>query len=134
MTARRGSLRYKIVRFAREPRAHSQLLARTWRIAVRSAALAGQAIFAVALLFVAGTIGVQVWRVGTENARLHNQIVAAQRENAALERSSQNLSARIQKLHDPEYLVPLIHEDLGLTKPHEIFVELKQPQPLPVQK
>jgi len=25
-------------------------------------------------------------------------------------------------LHDPDYLVPLIHEQLGLVKPHEVFI------------
>jgi len=130
MTARRGSLRYKIVRFAREPRESGKRIAHSWRVAIRGAAIAGQAIFAVALLFVGGTIGAQVWRVGAENVRLHRQIVETERENAALQRSQQNLSSRIQKLHAPEYLVPLIHEQLGLTKPHEIFVEI-QPSPVP---
>lgn len=131
MTARRGSLRYKIVRFAREPRAYGKRVAHGWGMALRGATLAGQAIFALALLFVGVSIGAQVWRVAAENVRLHHQIVSAERDNAALERNSANLTARIHKLHNPEYLVPLIHEQLGLTKPHEIFVELDQPQPPP---
>ncbi len=134
MTARRGSLRYKIVRFAREPHASDKRMAHTWRLLRRTATLAGRAVFAIALLFVGGTVGAQVWRVGAENVRLHNQTVAALRENVILENNSQNLTARIQKLHDPEYLVPLIHEQLGLTKPHEIFVELKPQPELPPQK
>ena len=131
MTARRGSLRYKIVRFAREPRVRGQRIAPSWRVAVRAAALAGRAIFALALLLVAGAIAAQTWRVGSENIQLHNQIVREQRENNSLQLNSARLSERIQKLHNPEYLVPLIHEQLGLTKPNEIFVEV-QPQPAPL--
>ena len=128
MTARRGSLRYKIVRLARAPHGPRQGLGRGWRVAVRAAALAGRAVFALAVLFIAGTLAAQVWRVGQENVQLHDQIVRTQQENQALAAQSAHLSDRISKLHDPEYLVPLIHEQLGLTKPNEIFVDF-QPEP-----
>lgn len=134
MTARRGSLRFKIVRFAREPRVYGTHLLSVWRVTLRSASIAGRAVFAVALLFIAGTLGAQVWRVGAENVRLHQAIIAAERDNGRIARSADNLSVRVHKLHDPEYLVPLIHEQLGLTKPHEIFVQVKGQTALPAQQ
>ena len=124
MTARRGSLRYKIVSFARSPRTRVQRMSKTWRLAFRSAVVAGRSIAAVAILGVVATIGAQIWRASDQNMHLHRQIVQVQRQNESLERTTQNLTTRIQLLHDPEYVVPLIHEQLGLTKPHEIFVQV----------
>jgi len=130
MTARRGSLRYKIVRLARTPRARDERIARGWRIAMRTLGLGGRVIVTLAIFAIVATLGVQVWRVGAQNVQLHRQIVRAERDNEALASASARLSDRISKLQNPEYLVPLIHEQLGLAKPNEIFIEL-QPPPAP---
>lgn len=124
MTARRGSFRYKAVRLARAP-IHAPwraALSRAGMILTRCALLAG----AVAIL---AACGLQAWRVGAESYRLHKQIFALEQRNANLAASSITLKAKIKALHDPEYLVPLIHEQLGLTKPHEVFIVVQTPAP-----
>ncbi len=134
MTARRGSLSFKIVRFARSPRAQRQNLSRPWRLALRSAAVAGRSLIVLAAVFIAGTFGVQIWRVGAENMRLHNQIVSTQRQNEHLRATTQRLEARIRRLHNPDYLVPLIHEQLGQALPNEVFIEVKPAPTAPAGK
>ncbi|MBC5806193.1 MAG: FtsB family cell division protein [Candidatus Eremiobacter antarcticus] len=129
MTARRGSLSFKIVRFARSPRAQRQNLSRPWRVALRSASIAGRSLVVLAAVFIAGTFTVQIWRVGAQNMRLHDQIATTQRQNEHLRETTQRLEARIRRLHNPDYLVPLIHEQLGLAKPKEVFIEVK-PAPI----
>jgi cell division protein FtsB len=124
MTARRGSLSFKIVRFARSPRAHRQKLSRPWRLALRSAAIAGRSMVVLAAVFVVGTFGVQIWRVGAENMRLHNAIANTEAQNEHLRATTQRLETRIQRLHNPDYLVPLIHEQLGQALPNEVFIEV----------
>ena len=57
------------------------------------------------------------------------QIVALEKRNADLAASSSALQKQIKALHDPEYLVPFIHEQLGLTKPHEVFIVVQTPPP-----
>jgi cell division protein FtsB len=91
---------------------------------------------ALAVVFVSGTIAVQIWHVGERNVQLHQQIGQMERGNANLQVTNDKLRTRVDRLHDPEYLVPLIHEQLGLTKPHEIFVEVTQatPEPASAQK
>jgi cell division protein FtsB len=136
MTARRGSLQYKIVRLARVPRAHADASPRRWRLARIAARVAGRSLMAIAVLFVSGTIGVQIWHAAERNVRLHDQITTVERGNATLQITNDKLATRVERLHDPEYLVPLIHEQLGLAKPHEIFIEVTQatPEPATAQK
>ncbi|HEV2878139.1 MAG TPA: septum formation initiator family protein [Candidatus Eremiobacteraceae bacterium] len=135
MTARRGSLHYKIVRLARVPRAQAGSPKR-WRFLRIAARIAGRCVMALAVVFVSGTIAVQIWHVGERNVQLHQQIGQMERGNANLQVTNDKLRTRVDRLHDPEYLVPLIHEQLGLTKPHEIFVEVTQatPEPASAQK
>jgi cell division protein FtsB len=128
MTARRGSLRFKIKRLAAAPLHHSvhspaivRAVAAWTNIGVRVAA--GALALAAVVAF-----GAQTARLTAANVRLHHQIQAAQARNAALVRDSAALRRQIGLLHDPDYLVPLIHEQLGLVKPHEIFIEV-QPAP-----
>jgi len=124
LTTRRGSFGYKAVRLARA-QVHAP-----WRATV--ARISGIAmrctLFAVALAIVVAC-GMQAWRVGAESYRLHKQIVALEKRNADLASSSIALKAEIKALHDPEYLVPMIHEQLGLTKPHEVFIVVQTPPP-----
>ena len=91
---------------------------------------------AIAILFVSGTIGVQIWHAGERNVRLHEQINNMELGNTNLQIANDKLATRIERLHDPEFLVPLIHEQLGLAKPHEIFIEVTQatPEPATAQK
>ena len=131
MTARRGSLHYKIVRLARVPRAHADASPRGWRVVRIAARVAGRSLMAIAVLFVSGTIGVQIWHAGERNVRLHEQIKSVERVNADLQITNDKLATRIERLHDPEFLVPLIHEQLGLAKQHEIFIEVTQATPVP---
>ena|ERR1700737_4961504 len=132
MTARRGSLHYKIVRLARVPSAHAGAAPKRWRFVRIAARVAGRSLVALAVLFVSGTIGVQIWHAGERNVRLHDQITTVERGNANLQVTNDKLATRVERLHDPEYLVPLIHEQLGLAKPHEIFIQVTQATPEPV--
>ena len=130
MTARRGSLSYKIVRLARRRRSPEASGSRFLR---RAGLVAGRGIMLAALLCLSLTVGAQVWRVGMRNVALHQQIVQMDKDNANLQASNDELAVRVTRLHDPEYLVPLIHEQLGLTKPNEVFIEVTPPTPLPAQ-
>jgi len=128
MTARRGSLRFKIKRIAAErvgsaarpPRWRRRLVAWT-RFASKLAAGA-------AILALAGAFGAQTYRVAADNYRLHKQIDNVERRNTSLGSDAVRLQKQIGLLHDPDYLVPLIHEQLGLVKPHEVFI-LVSPTP-----
>ena len=124
MTARRGSLGHKAVRLARSP-VHAP-----WRAAVaRVGGIAMRFVLLAAALAIVVACGLQAWRVGAESYRLHKQIVALEKRNADLAASSTSLKTEIKALHDPEYLVPMIHEQLGLTKPHEVFIVVQTPPP-----
>ncbi|MDQ2818602.1 MAG: septum formation initiator family protein [Candidatus Eremiobacteraeota bacterium] len=129
MTARRGSLRFKVVRFARDPLPEDRPAARWRPLALWALVVAGRCTVTIAAALVAATIGTQVWRVAGENIRLHRQIVAVQGQNRLLRAQSAHLSEQVRLLHYPEYLVPLIHEQLGLAKPHEVFITVKPPPP-----
>ncbi|MDQ6768187.1 MAG: septum formation initiator family protein [Candidatus Eremiobacteraeota bacterium] len=131
MTARRGSLQYKIVRLARDPRARTRASAGRWRLARLAATVAGRSLMLCATLFVSGTIAIQIWHAGARNVQLHQQIAQVEQSNANLQAVNQKLVTRVDRLRDPEYLVPLIHEQLGLTKPNEIFVQVTQATPAP---
>ena len=124
MTVRRGSFGYKAVRLARAP------IHAPWRAAVsRAGTMAVRGALIAGALLVMIACGLQAWRVGAESYRLHKQIVALEKRNADLAASSSALQKQIKALHDPEYLVPLIHEQLGLTKPHEVFIVVQTPPP-----
>lgn len=130
MTARRGSLHYKIVRLARVPRRAGPPSQRR-RFARVAATVAGRSLAALAVIFISSTVPVQIWHAATRNARLHQQIGQVEADNTALTETNAKLGTRVQRLRDPEYLVPLIHEQLGLAKPHEVFVEVTQATPAP---
>jgi cell division protein FtsB len=134
MTPRRGSLHYKIVRLARVPRAHAGAPSTRWRFARLAATIAGRSLVVLSVLFVSGTIAVQIWHASVRNLQLHQQIAGVERDNGALQVTNQKLARRIERLRDPEYLVPLIHEQLGLAKPHEVFVEVIQATPAPANQ
>jgi cell division protein FtsB len=131
MTPRRGSLHYKIVRLARVPKAQSGAHSKRWRLAKFAAGVAGRSLVALAVLFVSGTIAVQIWHVGARSMQLHQQIAQVELGDADLQTTNEKLATRVERLRDPEYLVPLIHEQLGLAKPHEVFVEVTQATPAP---
>lgn len=130
MTARRGSLHYKIVRLARVPGGHGPPSQRR-RYARIAATIAGRSLLVLAVLFVSGTVAVQIWHAAARNAQLHQQIVQVEADNDGLGATNAKLATRVERLRDPEYLVPLIHEQLGLAKPHEVFVEVTQATPAP---
>jgi cell division protein FtsB len=126
MTARRGSLQYKIIRLARTPRAHADAPPKHRRFARIAAAIAGRSLMVLAVLFVSAAVAVQIWHAGARNMQLHEQTGQVERDNTALQAENKKLATRVERLRDPEYLVPLIHEQLGLAKPHEVFVEVTQ--------
>jgi cell division protein FtsB len=130
MTPRRGSLHYKIVRLARVPKAQGAQTKR-WRFARLAAGVAGRSLIALAVLFISSTIAVQIWHVGARSMQLHQQIGQVELGNAELQTTNDKLATRVVRLRDPEYLVPLIHEQLGLAKPHEVFVQVTQATPTP---
>lgn len=129
MTARRGSLRFKIKRIAADrigtaaqpPRWRKRLMLWT--------RLGSKLVVGAAVLALAGAFGAQTYRVAAENYRLHVQIDDVERRNAALTADAARLQKQIALLHDPDYLVPLIHEQLGLVKPHEVFIVVSPTQP-----
>jgi cell division protein FtsB len=130
MTPRRGSLTHKIVRLARARREDGRA-SRGRRIAAVTATIAGRSLAVLAVLFVSGTVAVQIWHAGSRNAELHQQIRQVEAQNADLTAANAKLQTRVVRLHDPEYLVPIIHEQLGLTKPHEVFIQVTQATPAP---
>jgi len=130
MTPRRGSLTHKIIRLARAPRGDGRP-SRSRRVAVLAATVAGRLLVVLVALFVSGTIAVQIWHAGVRNAELHGQIRDIEAQNADLTGANAKLQTRVVRLHDPEYLVPIIHEQLGLTKPHEVFIQVTQATPAP---
>jgi cell division protein FtsB len=131
MTPRRGSLHYKIVRLAHVPKARTSAQTKRWRLAKFAAGVAGRSLVALAVIFVSGTIAIQIWHVGARSMQLHDQIAQVEASNADLQTTNDKLATRADRLRDPEYLVPLIHEQLGLAKPHEVFVEVTQATPAP---
>ncbi len=129
MTARRGSLRYKVVRLTRA-RAASGSLSRM-RVARIAATVAGRGLLVLVALFVSVMIAAQVYRVAVRNIALRGQIAQVEDQNQRLGAENQKLALRVVHLQDPEYLVPLIHEQLGLTKPNEVFIEVAPSTPAP---
>jgi cell division protein FtsB len=131
MTARRGSLRFKVARFAGRPFRDRKRTAGIAQRLGRVARAAMRIVVAADVLFVAGAFGTQMWRVGEQSYHLRQQIDGVERRNVALAQDSAQLRRRIDLLHDPDFLVPLIHEQLGLVKPHEVFFEVGPPKPTP---
>ncbi len=130
MTARRGSLRFKVKRLASDRLGRNSTSSVWQRQLTRWTRFASLLVVGAAVLLLAGAFGVQTARVAAENYRLHKQIVSAERRNDALAADSARLRREIVLLHDPDYLVPLIHEQLGLVKPHEVFIVIS-PTPAP---
>jgi len=129
MTARRGSLRFKVKRLARAPLARGA--SPVWRRRLGMwTHLASRVVVGAAILAIAGAFGAQTWRIAAENYRLHRQISTVEQHNVALGSDAVRLQREISLLHDPDYLVPLIHEQLGLVKPHEVFIVIS-PTPAP---
>jgi len=122
MTARRGSLRFKIKRIAAE-RVGSAAKPPRWRKRlILWTRLGSRLVVGAALLALAGAFGAQTYRIAAENYRLHVQIDDVEHRNTALSTDAVRMEKQIVLLHDPDYLVPLIHEQLGLVKPHEVFI------------
>jgi len=131
MTARRGSFRFKVKRLAGERFGKSA--SPVWRQRLIAwTRFASRLVVAAAVLSIAGAFGAQSYRVAAENYRLHKQIVNVERHNDALVADSARLQREIGLLQDPDYLVPLIHEQLGLVKPHEVFI-IVAPTPSPAK-
>jgi cell division protein FtsB len=130
MTARRGSLRFKVKRLASAPLKRAGVSSVWQRRLTRWSQFASRLVIAAAILLLAGAFAAQTFRIAAENYRLHKQIVAVERHSEALAAEAFRLQRQIVLLHDPDYLVPLIHEQLGLVKPHEVFIVVS-PTPAP---
>lgn len=130
MTARRGSLRFKVKRLASDRLGRNSTPSVWQRRLTRWTRIASLVVVAAAILLLGGAFSIQTARVAAENYRLHKQIVSAERRNDALAADATRLQREIVLLHDPDYLVPLIHEQLGLVKPHEVFIVIS-PTPAP---
>lgn len=122
MTARRGSLRFKIKRIAAERVGTAAKPPRWRKRLILWTRLGSRLVVGAAVLALAGAFGAQTYRVAAENYRLHVQIDDVEHRNAALSADAARMQKQIVLLHDPDYLVPLIHEQLGLVKPHEVFI------------
>ena len=129
MTARRGSLRFKVKRFARAPLGRAGVSSKWYKGLGTATRLASRLVIGALVLALAGACGAQMWRVAAENYRLHKQIVTVEHHNEALVADTARLQREIVLLHDPDYLVPLIHEQLGLVKPHEVFIIISPTPP-----
>jgi len=90
---------------------------------------AGRTIALVAIVLVAASFSAQAWRVSYQNYQLHKQIDAIEDQNRALAADAAKLQRDVKLSTNPEYLVPLIHEHLGLTKPHEVIIQVATPAP-----
>ena len=140
MTARRGSLRFRVAHFVGGRGSHAPGTAAKFQTAMqRTTNVAGRLVAVCAGALLAVTFGAQVWRVGFQNYQLHQQVMAVESQNRALVQDSVTLRKEIYLSRNPEYLVPLIHEQLGLAKPHEAFVRFVpmssgQPPARPLQQ
>ena len=130
MTARRGSLRFKIKRIAAERVGTAAKPPRWRKRLILWTRLGSRLVVGAAMLALAGAFGAQTYRVAAENYRLHVQIDDVEHRNTALSADAVRMQKQIVLLHDPDYLVPLIHEQLGLVKPHEVFIVVS-PTPAP---
>jgi cell division protein FtsB len=133
MTARRGSFRYKVTRLARAPLGRGAKSVAWKRRLTIWTRIASRIVSAAAAVFLVSAFGAQMWHVGAANYRLHKQIEAVERRNDVLSAESVKLARQVVLLHDPDFLVPLIHEQLGLVKPHEVFIVIG-PTPAPLGK
>jgi hypothetical protein len=88
MTARRGSLGFKIVRLTRVRNSSAKQRSKHLRSARAAAIAAGRGLVVVAALFISLTIGSQVWRVATRNIALHKQIAKDEDSNREIGRAS----------------------------------------------
>ncbi|HET9342662.1 MAG TPA: septum formation initiator family protein [Candidatus Eremiobacteraceae bacterium] len=122
MTARRGSLRFKIKRIAAERVGTAAKPPRWRKRLILWTRLGSRLVVGAAVLALAGAFGAQTYRIAAENYRLHVQVDDVERRNTALSADAARMQKQIVLLHDPDYLVPLIHEQLGLVKPHEVFI------------
>jgi len=124
MTARRGSLRFKVARLAagRSSSTGGRRSSAIYRWIQRATVASGRMLAVAAIGLIVATFAVQAARVAYANYQLHVQIVAAENDNRSLESQIVTLRREIVLSRDPEYLVPLVHEQLGLAKPREVFV------------
>jgi len=122
MTVRRGSLGYKVARMARAPLGHGVAAQKLRRRVARWSVIASRVLMWSAGAFFLFAVGSGFWRIGVENYRLHRQVDAVESHNSDLVANASRLRREVILLHDPDYLVPLIHEQLGLVKPHEVFI------------
>jgi len=126
MTARRGSLRHAVTRWVGQarpldPRSNNGFQ----RGLQRATSIIGRTLAFVVVTLIAVMIGIQTWRVGYADYQLHKQITAIESDNRNLTAQSVTLRRELLLSRNPEYLVPLIHEQLGLAKPREVFVRLE---------
>lgn len=129
MTARRGSLRFKVAQLA-SGRGRGRAADLQTRLR-RATHIGGRIIFVAAICLLALTFGAQAWRIAYADYQLHRQVVALEAANRVLQDETVTLRKEIYLARDPEYLVPLIHEQLGLAKPHEVFVRFETVDPVP---
>ena len=125
---RRGSLGFAIGRIARQPLS-GRGRKRRERSMLRLMSVAGRTIALAAIVLVATSFSIQAWRVSYQNYQLHKQIDMMEEQNRALAADAVKLQRDVKLSKNPEYLVPLIHEHLGLTKPHEVIIQVATPAP-----
>ncbi len=112
-----------VSRIGGKPAGRAARVARERRLTAWMVA-AGRAIAAIVVLLIAVSFGNQAWRIGYQNYQLHQQIAVMETQNRTLDAQAVTLRREILYSHNPEYLVPLIHEQLGLTKPNEVFIQI----------
>ena len=125
-TVRRGSVGFTLHRLASRP-LRGRTRKQRERSMLRVMSAAGRAIAAVTVLLIAASFSVQAWRIGYQNYQLHQQIDLIEEQIEKLAADSVHLRRDIILSRNPEYLVPLIHEQLGLTKSGEVFIQVATP-------
>lgn len=127
---RRGSVGFAISRLASKPfGASREGRVRRERWMMRLMSVTGRVLLLVTVALIAASFSVQAWRIGYQNYQLHRQIDTIERQNDKLAAETVHLRRDIILSRNPEYLVPLIHEQLGLTKPGEVFIQIATPAP-----
>jgi len=124
MTARRGSLRFKVARLAAGGSFSDggRNAAGIYAWLQRATIVSGRLLACAAVALVVATFGAQAVRVAYANYQLREQILASENQNRSLAARIVTLRRQIMLSRNPEYLVPLVHEQLGLAKPREVFV------------
>jgi cell division protein FtsB len=94
--------------------------------------LAGRITVLALGLLISTLVGVQFARVADENFTLARQLSSVRTQIADLEKRRTEQRRELQRLRDPEGVVPEIHDRLRMTRPNEEIIFVRPvPSPTP---